>query len=247
MKKTLFAACLFCAISASAQVKKTPVPKAASGTTKTPAAAKPSSATTLKSLNDSASYAMGISFANFYVQQGFTDVNVALVNKAINDVIGKKKVLLSNEEANTIMMRYVNQAQEAKSKGNIEAGEKFLAQNKTKSGVKTTASGLQYEVIKEGTGPKPAATDTVTVHYAGTLLSGEEFDNSYKRGEPISIPLNGVIRGWTEGVQLMPLGSKYKFYIPYQLGYGTQGAGSIPPGSVLIFEVELLKINDKSA
>lgn len=247
MKKTLIAACLFCAISASAQVKKTPAPKVATGTTKTPAAAKPASTTSLKNLNDSASYAMGISFANFYVQQGFSDVNVALVNKAIDDVISKKKVLLSNEEANMIMMKYVNQAQEAKAKGNIEAGEKFLAQNKTKPGIKTTASGLQYEVIKEGTGPKPSATDTVTVHYAGTLLNGEEFDNSYKRGEPIAIPLNGVIRGWTEALQLMPLGSKYKLYIPYQLGYGTQGAGAIPPGSMLIFEVELLKINDKSS
>jgi FKBP-type peptidyl-prolyl cis-trans isomerase len=144
-----------------------------------------------------------------------------------------------------IMMKYMNQAQEAKAKGNIEAGEKFLAQNKNKPGVKTTASGLQYEVLKEGNGPKPIATDTVTVHYAGTLMNGEEFDNSYKRGEPISLPLNGVIRGWTEGLQLMTAGSKYKFYIPYQLGYGTQAAGSIPPGSVLIFEVELVKINDK--
>jgi FKBP-type peptidyl-prolyl cis-trans isomerase FklB len=188
---------------------------------------------------------MGISFANFYVQQGFSNINVALVNKAINDVISKKKVLLSNEEANMIMMRYVNQAQEAKAKGNIEAGEKFLDQNKTKPGVKTTASGLQYEVLKEGNGPKPLETDTVTVHYVGTLLNGEEFDNSYKRGQPISLPLNGVIRGWTEALQLMPLGSKYKLYIPYQLGYGTQGAGSIPPGSALVFEVELLKINDK--
>jgi FKBP-type peptidyl-prolyl cis-trans isomerase len=245
MKRTLFAACLFCAISASAQVKKASAPKATAGTTKTPAAAKPVSAPNLKNLNDSASYAMGISFANFYVQQGLSDINVSLVNKAIADVIGKKKVLMSNEEANMIMMRYMNQAQEAKAKGNIEAGEKFLAQNKTKPGIKTTVSGLQYEVLKEGNGPKPEATDTVTVHYAGTLLNGEEFDNSYKRGEPISLPLNGVIRGWTEALQLMPLGSKYKLYIPYQLGYGTQGAGSIPPGSVLIFEVELLKINNK--
>ncbi|MCU7548229.1 FKBP-type peptidyl-prolyl cis-trans isomerase [Chitinophagaceae bacterium LB-8] len=247
MKKTVIAACLFCAISASAQVKKAVAPKTPAGTTKTSVASKPATSTTLKNLNDSASYAMGISFANFYVQQGFSNINVALVNKAIDDVIGKKKVLLSNEEANMIMMKYVNQAQEAKAKGNIEAGEKFLAQNKTKPGVKTTESGLQYEVIKEGTGAKPLATDTVTVHYAGTLLNGEEFDNSYKRGEPISLPVNGVIRGWTEALQLMPLGSKYKLYIPYQLGYGTQGAGAIPPGSVLIFEVELLKINDKSS
>jgi FKBP-type peptidyl-prolyl cis-trans isomerase len=242
MKRTFIAACLFCAISASAQVKKTPVSKPAGAVKRAPAA-KPTPV--LKSLTDSASYAMGISFANFYVQQGLSNINVSLVNKAIDDVISKKNVLISNEEANTIMMRYMNQAQEAKAKGNIEAGEKFLAQNKNKPGVKTTASGLQYEVLKEGNGPKPLETDTVTVHYAGTLLSGEEFDNSYKRGEPISLSLNGVIRGWTEALQLMPLGSKYKLYIPYQLGYGTQAADSIPPGSVLIFEVELLKINDK--
>lgn len=242
MKRTLMAACLFCAISASAQVKKAPVSKPAASAKKAPAA-KP--APVLKNLTDSASYAMGISFANFYVQQGLSNINVSLVNRAIDDVISKKNVLISNEEANMIMMKYMNQAQEAKAKGNIEAGEKFLAHNKNKPGVKTTASGLQYEVLKEGNGPKPAETDTVTVHYAGTLMNGEEFDNSYKRGEPISLPINGVIRGWTEALQLMPVGSKYKLYIPYQLGYGTQGAGSIPPGSVLIFEVELLKINGK--
>jgi FKBP-type peptidyl-prolyl cis-trans isomerase len=124
------------------------------------------------------------------------------------------------------------------------AGENFLAANKKKAGVKTTASGLQYEVIREGTGPKPTAQDTVTVNYAGTLINGTEFDNSYKRGEPITFPLRGVIAGWTEGLQLMSTGAKYKFYIPHQLAYGTNDVGTIPAGSVLVFEVELLKIGN---
>ena len=124
-----------------------------------------------------------------------------------------------------------------------EDGEKFLAENKLRDGVKTTESGLQYEVIKLGKGKKPTAESTVKVHYEGTLIDGTVFDSSYKRGEPIEFPLSGVIKGWTEGLQLMPVGSTYKLYIPYQLGYGDRGAGqSIPPYSALIFTVELLDI-----
>ena len=124
----------------------------------------------------------------------------------------------------------------------IAAGDEFLAKNKAKAGVKTTASGLQYEVITEGTGPMPKATDMVTVNYRGTLLNGEEFDSSYKRNEPASFGLNQVIPGWTEGVQLMKEGAKYRFFIPYQLAYGEREAGIITPFSTLIFEVELLKV-----
>ena len=124
-----------------------------------------------------------------------------------------------------------------------EAGEKFLAENALRDGVKTTESGLQYEVLVQGKGPKPTAESTVKVHYEGTLIDGTVFDSSYQRGEPIEFPLNGVIRGWTEGLQLMPVGSKYKLYIPYELGYGERGAGaSIPPYAALIFTVELLDI-----
>ena len=124
-----------------------------------------------------------------------------------------------------------------------EEGEKFLAENAKREGVKTTASGLQYEVIEATLGQKPKATDTVKVHYEGTLIDGTVFDSSYKRGEPISFPLNGVIKGWTEGLQLMSVGSKYKLFIPYQLAYGEHGAGaSIPPYAALIFTVELLNI-----
>ncbi len=124
-----------------------------------------------------------------------------------------------------------------------EEGEKFLAENAKREGVKTTASGLQYEVLETTLGQKPKATDTVKVHYEGTLIDGTVFDSSYKRGESISFPLNGVIKGWTEGLQLMSIGSKYKFFIPYQLAYGERGAGgSIPPYATLIFTVELLGI-----
>ena len=125
----------------------------------------------------------------------------------------------------------------------LEKGEKFLAENGKREGVKTTASGLQYEVLTEGAGKSPKATDTVLVHYRGTTIDGKEFDSSYKRGEPIEFPLNQVIPGWTEGVQLMKEGAKYKFVIPSKLAYGTRGAGSaIGPDETLIFEVELLKV-----
>jgi FKBP-type peptidyl-prolyl cis-trans isomerase len=124
-----------------------------------------------------------------------------------------------------------------------EAGEKFLQENAKKPGVQSTASGLQYKVIVEGTGAKPSASDTVEVHYRGTTIDGKEFDSSYKRGQSISFPLNRVIAGWTEGLQLMSVGSKYELYIPYQLAYGERGAGgAIPPFAALIFEVELLGI-----
>lgn len=213
---------------------------------KTSAPKKPvTAAPVFKNLDDSASYAIGLSVVNFYAQQGVNKINSAMVAKAINDVQAKKKPLLSDAEANSVMMRCMNKAQEAKAKPNIVAGEQFLAKNKTKPGVKTTASGLQYEVLVQGTGPKPTATDSVVCHYAGTLTDGTEFDNSYKRGEPITFAVNGVIKGWTEALQLMPAGSKYKLYIPYHLAYGTNEAGPIPPGSVLIFEVELLKVVGK--
>jgi FKBP-type peptidyl-prolyl cis-trans isomerase FklB len=198
-------------------------------------------ASSLKNLNDSVSYAIGMSVANFYSQQGIKNLNPSIVSKAINDVFNKKKALLTEEQANRCVMQVLNPDVFK----NIDAGERFLAQNKTKPGVKTTASGLQYEVIKEGNGKKPLATDTVEVNYAGTLIDGTEFDNSYKRGAPISFPLNRVISGWTEALQLMPEGSKYKLYIPHQLGYGMNDQGQIPGGSVLIFEVELLEVKGK--
>jgi FKBP-type peptidyl-prolyl cis-trans isomerase FklB len=140
------------------------------------------------------------------------------------------------------MGSFMNRMQEEKSKGSIEEGRSFLAKNKTKPGVKTTASGLQYEVIKEGNGVKPVASDSVTCNYKGTLLNGTVFDNSYERGQPVTFALTNVIPGWTEGLQLMSVGAKYKFYIPYTLGYGAGGYASIPGGAALIFEVDLLDV-----
>jgi FKBP-type peptidyl-prolyl cis-trans isomerase len=239
MKKILVAGLSLCALAVQAQKagKKTTVP--AKKTTTAPQTA------ALKNLNDSASYAIGLSVANFYNQQGLKNINTNMVAKAINDVYGKKKTLLTEAQANDCVMNVMNKAQQDKTQPNVQKGEAFLRDNAKKSTVKTTASGLQYEVITPGNGPSPSATDTVTVNYKGSLLDGTEFDNSYTRGEPATFPLNRVIPGWTEGVQLMTKGAKYKFYIPYQLGYGIQGTGPIPGGSVLVFEVELLAINGK--
>jgi FKBP-type peptidyl-prolyl cis-trans isomerase FklB len=199
----------------------------------------------LKTLEDSANYAMGLSVANFYKQQGVTKINSVIVIKAISDVMAGKQLLLNDMQANNCMMTYLNKQQMVKSKPNIDEGEKFLAANKNKQGVSTTASGLEYEVITQGTGPKPTLKDTVVCNYKGSFLNGTEFDNSYTRGVPAEFPLTNVIRGWTEVLQLMPVGSKYKVYVPYQLGYGSSDYNGIPGGSMLIFEIELLSIKGK--
>jgi FKBP-type peptidyl-prolyl cis-trans isomerase FklB len=236
MKKLFFIFLSGIVLTASAQVKKT-----------TPAAKTTAPVKVLKNLNDSASYAIGLSVINFYKQQGITSLNTALVSRAINDALANRKPLLTDEQANSCVMTLMNQKQEAKSKTTIVEGQKFLAQNKNKPGVQTTASGLQYEVITQGTGPKPTVNDSVEVNYVGTLINGNEFDNSYKRGQSITFLVTGVIKGWTEALQLMNAGSKYKLYIPYELAYGTNdvGNGSIPGGSVLVFEVELLRVVGK--
>lgn len=194
----------------------------------------------LKTLTDSVSYAVGISVANFYKQQGIKAMNSALVSNAINDVFSGKVPLLDDKTCNDVMMTYLNKIEEEKARVNLDEGKKFLEENKKRLEVKTTASGLQYEILNESAGPKPAATDSVTCHYRGTLINGFVFDESYKRGAPITFALNRVIAGWTEGLQLMSAGSKFKFYIPYNLAYGLYDNNAIPGGSTLIFEVELL-------
>src|SRR5579872_1911008 len=241
MHKIIFSClCLSVSLSLMAQapVKKT---TPASATHRTPAKTAPP--VTLKTTEDSLSYAIGLSVANFYKQQNITNINTALVTRAINDVNKKTKLLMDEEQANKCIVNFMQKAKAEKATGNKKVGQDFLAANKNKPGVVTLPSGLQYQVIKEGTGPKPAITDQVKVHYHGTLIDGRVFDSSIERGEPIELAVNGVIPGWTEALQLMPVGSKWKLFIPSNLAYGDQQAGPmIGPGSTLIFDVELLDI-----
>jgi FKBP-type peptidyl-prolyl cis-trans isomerase len=231
----------FCFLTTAFCYAQKPIPKTTTKTSTTKATTSKTQATpggsVLKTKNDSLSYAIGLSVVNFYRQQGIK-LNTAMVTKACNDILTNKKPLLTDDQANLVFMCHSN----PQICSNVTEGENFLVKNKKNPNIKTTSTGLQYEVLTQGTGMKPGATDTVTVNYKGTLINGNEFDNSYKRGQPISFALNGVIPGWTEGLQLMPVGSKYKFYIPYKLGYGLNEMQAIPAGSVLVFEVELLDI-----
>ncbi len=198
----------------------------------------------LKSQNemDTVSYSIGVILAENLKSQGLKDFDAAVVADAMKDhLAGEGKVGL--EDASQIFTEALEKAKMGQYESIKEDGEKFLAENKKRDGVTTTESGLQFEIIKPGNGLKPKSTDKVNVHYHGTLITGEVFDSSVERGEPISFPLNGVIAGWTEGLQHMPVGSKYKLFIPYDLAYGSRGAGAaIKPYSALIFEVELLDI-----
>lgn len=206
------------------------------------AEAKPPAPVLLSAL-DSLSYALGMIDATFFKSQGVDTINYALMNKGFDEVLKEKNTLLTSQQADMTVREQLQAFMRKKSQGTIDEGEKFLAENKKREGVKVTPSGLQYEVLHMGTGPKPSDTSTVKVHYEGFLINGKKFDSSRDRGEPISFALNQVIKGWTEGVQLMPVGSRFKFYIPYTLGYGEQGAGgAIPGGAALIFDVELIDI-----
>ncbi len=194
------------------------------------------------------SYAVGMNMAD-YIKSMPLEMDLAMVVKGMQESFAGAAALLPDEYRAAMelcqqkMREAGNAAAEKAAAENAAAGAAFLAENGKKEGVKTTASGLQYEVITEGSGKKPAATDKVRVHYVGTLLDGTEFDSSVRRGEPAEFMLNQVIPGWTEGVQLMSAGSKYRFFIPSQLAYGSRGAGnSIGPNSTLIFEVELLAV-----
>lgn len=191
---------------------------------------------------DSVSYAIGLSVGGSVKSQNIDSFNPDIMAQAIKDLLADK-TLFTDEDGNQIIQRFYMQKQQAEADVAGKAGREFLEQNAKDPDVKTTASGLQYKVIQEGTGARPVAIDKVTVHYTGTLLNGDVFDSSVERGEPATFPLNGVIPGWTEGLQLMTVGSKYKFFIPSELAYGDRGKGQkIPPGSTLIFEVELLAI-----
>ncbi|MFK7935078.1 MAG: FKBP-type peptidyl-prolyl cis-trans isomerase [Saprospiraceae bacterium] len=192
---------------------------------------------------DTLSYSVGVLVAQNLKQQGLDKVNSADLAKAIEDVIAGNDLKVDMATANQNVQTYMKEAQERALKENEAKGVQFLADNKTKEGVQVTESGLQYKVITEGTGNMPKVSDEVTVHYEGTLIDGTVFDSSYKRGQPTSFPLNGVIKGWTEGLQLMKEGAKYRFYIPSELAYGARGAGGqIGPNSTLVFDVELIEI-----
>ncbi len=200
----------------------------------------------MKTPLDSLSYSLGLSLAQFYKQQGIASVNTVMVSKAINDAMKGGKTLLTEEQMNNCITNYLQKMKTDKSADNKKAGEEFLAANKAKAGVVTLPSGLQYQIITEGTGPKPLLTDTVRCHYHGTLINGTVFDSSVDRGQPAEFPVGGVIKGWVEALPLMAVGSKWKLFIPSDLAYGDNQAGpSIGPGSTLIFEVELLAIVNK--
>ena len=192
---------------------------------------------------DKISYALGLSMGQNLLGSGVTALNYADLAAGIKDVLEKNQPQISYQEAQTVLNKFFSELEE-KLVGEAKAsGETFLAENAKREGVKVTDSGLQYEVLEETIGQKPKATDKVRVHYEGTLIDGTVFDSSYKRGESITFGLNQVIKGWTEGLQLMSIGSKYKLYLPYHLAYGERGAGAnIPPYSALIFTVELLGI-----
>lgn len=202
----------------------------------------------LKTNQDSVSYAIGLNMSQS-LEQVIDDVDTDLIINAMRAQLAGKEALIDDATSQKILREFSNnlrQKQQAERAAaadkNLAEGAAFLEENKTKEGVITTDSGLQYIVLKEGDGPKPTATDRVTVHYVGTTLDGEEFDSSVKRGEPATFAVNGVIKGWTEGLQLMSVGSKYKLFIPSDLAYGARGNRDIEPNSTLIFEVELLGI-----
>ena len=199
---------------------------------------------------DKVSYALGLGIGRQLADMGAEGLNIDDFGQAIKDVLQGKKPQLDNREAQMIVQEFFQEQEKKqraaaaeKHKALKAEGEQYLAENAKKEGVVTLPSGLQYQVLREGNGRKPKATDQVKCHYEGMLVDGTLFDSSVQRGEPATFPLNGVIAGWTEGLQLMQEGAKYRFFIPYHLGYGERGAGgSIPPFSALVFDVELLEV-----
>jgi FKBP-type peptidyl-prolyl cis-trans isomerase FklB len=253
----------FAAAQGSSAPKTNPAPGAAktSGSQATPAASPTPAAKeaatpnpNFKSDKERQSYAVGMNIGESIHRQP-VELDVNLLVQGLKDSIAGSKTLLTDDEAKAALSelgQQVKTKQEDKAKQAAESskkeGETFLAANKTKPGVVTTPSGLQYKILQPGTGPKPTATDKVVCNYKGTLINGTEFDSSYKRGQPATFPVGQVIKGWTEALQLMPVGSKWQLFVPADLAYGDRGAGNdIPPGTTLIFEVELLSIEATGA
>jgi len=196
----------------------------------------------LKNDLDSVSYCMGTVIGNSLKNAGFTTVNTKLFIQAISEVLSEKETAFKSNQNDSIIRNYFTKLQSKKAAANIIIGKKFLDDNKKKAGVITLPSGLQYKIITEGQGESPAASDKVSVNYEGSLINGKVFDSSKQKGQPVDFTVNGVIKGWTEALQLMKKGSKWILYIPPELAYGDQNVPGIEPNSVLIFEVELLSI-----
>jgi FKBP-type peptidyl-prolyl cis-trans isomerase FklB len=228
----------------------------ATGTKPRTGAAAPKTATplVLKTEKDKESYALGMNVGKSLKKDG-VDIDPRIVARAIADTLAGSKTLLTDEEARTALMTLQSDVRkrqtaqtDAVGQTNKQEGDAFLAANKNQQGVTTLPDGLQYKILKEGEGPKPTAADSVVCNYRGTLLNNKEFDSSYKRGQPATFPVSGVIKGWTEALQLMPVGSKWQIVVPPDLGYGARGAGAdIGPNSTLVFEIELLSIQPKDA
>lgn len=201
----------------------------------------------MSSTIDSVSYGLGVAIGNNLKNSGFDSVKVDIMSQALKEVF-EGKATMKQEDADKIIQGYMAEKEKMKGQENVAKGKAFLEENKKKAGVQTTASGMQYIVMKEGTGSKPGLNDKVTTHYHGTLIDGTVFDSSVERGQPASFPVSGVIPGWTEALQMMPVGSKWKLFLPSELAYGERGAGGkIGPNSVLVFEVELLSIDAPDA
>jgi FKBP-type peptidyl-prolyl cis-trans isomerase len=247
------------ALAQQAPAAKTPPATSAKPKTSTTPAAKPRAATpgtqaplALKTSKDKFSYALGMNLgANLHRQA--VDVDPAILQRGFKDGLAGGKTLLTEDEARAALLevqteirKKLQEKMQAEGDANKKAGDAFLAENKTKEGVVTLPDGLQYKILKEGSGAKPTATDSVVCNYRGTLINGTEFDSSYKRGQPATFPVGGVIKGWTEALQLMPVGSKWQLFIPSALAYGERApGGEIGPNSTLIFDIELLSIEQK--
>ena len=234
---------------AAPAAKKSPSTAKKAGT-----ATKGEAVTALTTTKQKASYAIGMNWGTGLHRQGIDVDNAALI-QGMKDALAGGKTLLTEDEARSALMQLQKEMQEKQQakaaqegEANKKEGDAFLATNKTKEGVVTLPSGLQYKILTPGTGPKPTASDSVVCNYKGTLINGSEFDSSYKRGEPATFPVTGVIKGWTEALQLMPVGSKWQLFIPPDLAYGPRGTpgGPIGPNATLIFEVELISIKEKN-
>ncbi|RAK03165.1 FKBP-type peptidyl-prolyl cis-trans isomerase FklB [Larkinella arboricola] len=239
---------LFSAVLVTGQAMAQTKKPAAKPKPKAPATAAAGTSAPIKLNNaiDSVSYSIGVNVGLGLKQQNLGNANLKALTKALQDALQSSTTQIEPEQANRIIGEFFQRERSVKAEANKKVGEQYLEENKKKPGIMTTASGLQYEIVKAGTGPKPAATDTVKAHYTGRLIDGTVFDSSVERGQPLEIPVNQVIQGWSEALQLMPVGSKWKLFIPSTLAYGSQGAGpQIGPNSTLVFDIELLDIVKK--